>query len=104
MKYLKTYEQNSNKPKIGDYVLMKTDSKNIDYRNFLKSNAGKIEYIMGNVVYVLYKNIPIKLLKFFNFNTFSQEYYHTFNENKILVFSDNPDDLELKLSANKYNL
>lgn len=85
---------------------MRTDVKNKNIQNFIKNNTGQIIYLSDNFVDVKYKNIPIKILKtrFFIWNSTENEYCHTFNRNKILVFSNIPDDLELKLDTNKYNL
>lgn len=107
MKYLKSYENFKDKPKVGDYVLMRTDSRNIEYRNFLKNNIGQITNMSDYLVTVKYENVPTNLikLKIFNWNKSDGGfYYHTFNINKMLVFSDTPDDLELKIDTNKYNL
>jgi hypothetical protein len=114
MKYLKTHEQNSNEPQVGDYVLMgperwlSTDhfNKNMDYENFIKNNVGQITGLSTYLISVKYINIPIKLikLKFFEWDSLEQEYIHTFNKKKLLVFSNTPDDLQLKLVAKKYNL
>ena len=106
MKYIKKYE-NVEEPQVGDYVLMRTDSKNIDYRNFLKNNVGQIIEMESDFhMSVKYENVPIKFIKMglFVWSSVEQEYYHTFNKRKMLVFSDNPNDLELKFQMRKYNL
>ena len=49
MKHLKSYES-LNEPKVGDYVLMRTDSKNIDYKNFIRNTPGQIILISESVI------------------------------------------------------
>ena len=45
MRYLKSFESFTEIPKIGDYVLMRTDVKNKNIQNFIKNNTGQIIYL-----------------------------------------------------------
>lgn len=106
MRYIKTYEDINDRPKVGNYVLMRTDSKNIEYNNFIRNTPGVIVTISNTLVVVKYENIPIKLIKLnlFEWTPRGEFYYHIFNINKMLVFSETPDNLEIEIDTNKYNL
>jgi hypothetical protein len=103
MKYIKKYENFDKVPKIGDYVLMRTDSKNIDFRNFLKNNFGQIVKIGNSLVNVKYELSINKEIFYF----FDLDCSRSFNKKKIVAFSDNLDDLKLQLQfpeTSKYNI
>ena len=106
MKHIKKYEQNIS-IEVGDYVIC-TDNGITNDNNFevyLKSHIGKIilikKYIKDPYL-VLYENLPDK------FKTYSSTNDNLklikFNENEIIHFSKNKEDLEHIIVANKYNI
>jgi hypothetical protein len=106
MKYIKIYEY-FDKPNIGDYVIMKTLNKNIEYSNFLKTHPGEVMGYDDNIIRVRYTwnddfnvDIPYKWrMKFFEINNKDKTHpdfpflTHSFNKNKILVFNKDKDFL-----------
>jgi hypothetical protein len=93
MKYIKQYE-NSNEPHIGQYAIGYNEKLSEPERSLLPTLIGKITDIDSRGLYVLTYNINIYL----NINKW---YFH---KQQLIYFSDNKEDLETILSANKYNL
>ncbi len=130
MKYINTFEKwtlpffNKHKPKVGDYVICKVSFRAEDLRKFIDNNIGIItkkrkpnlkwgEAEFTTYYSVKYDNIPEEFKRFFKSDDGS---YHISNdeetfsgtneveENEIIHFSKNKEDLELILDTNKYNL
>jgi hypothetical protein len=102
MKYLKLYE-NFNKPEIGDYVICRSFYNNKYLNIFLSENIGQIVIINDKSLYsyiVKYNSKDLKNLR----TLFNNAGFRKFQENEILHFSKNKEDLELILSARKYNI
>lgn len=119
MKYIKTYENSQKPPKIGDYVAI-NPSKNLPVNNiyiniikdFLKNNIGQIINIkkekvmfppgkLNKINYMLavkYENVPEDVSGFFKNNI------KVFNLSSVAAFGKTKEEVEIKLSANKYNL
>ena len=105
MKHIKKFEQINNKPEIGDYVLCKAPNSALNpyLIDYLNSNFGQIvdEFTtntMGINYYVEYENIPEELKpKFLK----SKRIYR---EDSIIEYAKTKEELEVKLSAKKYNL
>jgi len=104
MKYIKTYENLSDKPQIGDYVMVDS-SQFIELDNFFNSEIGKIdsinerEILNGYPYYVKFKNkIPG--------STYgpSGDYQMAFKEKELFAWGSSLEDLNLKIKAKKYNL
>jgi hypothetical protein len=113
MKYIKTYEsiENVSTPKIGDYVICDDiyykNNQHFHFRyrqlnNFLKNNIGKIISLDGlynDRFSVKYKNIPHQIkISYFTDNI------RPFELEEIVHWSKNTKDLEMYITANKYNL
>jgi hypothetical protein len=98
MKHLRKF--NSDKPQVGDYVLMMSESNSEDVRNFIHSNVGKIKDIdfCNKCVYIIYENVP----KHLEANHLKKG--RQFDYNFILHRSKNKEDLLMILNQNKYNL
>jgi len=92
MKHLKTFENISKGPQVGDYVVCETDQEKV-YAQFVRSNVGLITRI------IFLSSYPYEI-----------EYSHTFlgtqffYRNEIVFWSKNKKDCEMFLDANKYNL
>ena len=100
MRYIKTYEQELNNPKIGDYVICKEESKaRLD--KFLSFNIGRILLRQdGKYKYIVtFDNIPEDIL-----DRFSVDGERAYSRAEILHFSPNKEDLELYIRASKYNI
>jgi hypothetical protein len=116
----KIYEKIDQKPKVGDYVLIKIseiDALNkfpwirdeiIKTNNFINNNIGKIIYIEENIINVRYTNIPKKIRKYFNYvnleGSRNRIGWKSFNYRFINEFGETKEELETKLQAKKYNL
>jgi len=101
MKYIKTYENIDNEPKVDDYVLCEEETKDENVKEYVKTHIGQILIIedLLKTMYnykVFYKNSN----KYFgnNGNCRSME------RNEIIHWSKNKEDLLPYLTANKYNL
>jgi hypothetical protein len=131
MRYLRTYEEKNNKPKVGDYVIC-DEGIHIDihldnlYDEFIKNNIGKCVNIVLNDIdlggnsddndeylYIInYDNIPKEIERYFCFDKhtgYADEDckftgFRSMLSNEIIYFSNNKDEMEVKISANKYNL
>lgn len=98
MKYLKSYEAKKLRPQIGDYVKMRSlGVDNTPFKIFLDNNVGQIKDINKKNVYVYYENVPDHLVSFPNNS-------RVFLLSQLEEFSKTKEDIEIKISANKYNL
>jgi len=105
MKYLKKYEDSTkDEPQIGDYVIceQKEGFAKIHINSIIRNNIGIILEITDKENYIVYYDcdIPQMLKRFFNDRVNSR----IILKNEIIYFSPNKEDLEVILSANKYNL
>jgi hypothetical protein len=107
MKYLKNFEINNNKTiSIGNYVLMNYKPSHkllINLSEFINNTIGVVINVSDDRIYVKYYNIPIKLKHFFkkiNNNEDVMSLYY----NDIIYFANTKEELEFKISTNKYNL
>ena len=110
MKYLKRFE-NTNKPKIGDYVVVHTNFIKAEANDFFMNNPGKITNISKrinpikefiNVVYDVSK-INVNVDRYFKY---SEVYGYTINFDleDVEYFSENHEDAEAYIQSKKYNL
>jgi len=120
MKYLKKFEDLQEVPKVGDYVLIITDSSNEHFKEFINNTIGVLEHIIkhkpdiwGNEsedsVSIKYENVPPMIKDMFYLSPFiTKDYgrqgFREFDIKKIVAFAKTKEELEIKLSANKYNL
>jgi len=105
MKYIKEYESLS--PQIGDYVKMRTDSKDINLILYYNENIGRIINIGKYHVKVSFKNTPPKSAKqIFDYDYKKDQYEKMFNTNKLVDFSKLEEDLikQIKYDTKKYNI
>jgi hypothetical protein len=110
MKHLKKYENVEDELQIGDYVILDS-SKILRYNynkiivDFLSNNIGKLTYIdIGLQKHKIYYNIPQNIkdeLKDYPI-TKNGIWYASLSD--ILYHSTNKKDLELYITANKYNI
>lgn len=107
MKYLKKFE-NNNEIEIGDYVLCSYDTDNMSYNiknlsNFISNNIGVVidnsdEYNID----IKYDNVPENIKMFFNgkdsnIRLGTERYL-------VLAFGKTIKDIEIYITANKYNI
>lgn len=76
------------------------------FHNFINNNVGEItsDYTKlsnEDIVRVRYLNVPKKLKQFFLFNN---GYEISIRVKKIITHSENKEDIEALIDANKYNL
>jgi len=115
MKYIKTYENKNSEPKIGDYVIIKTNHKDPRLINFFKNSVGKILNIKTEKAWgtnPLYETkfideIPEELSNIWD-SPFRNKNWKTATHwvgiENIVHFSKNKEDLEPYIISNKYNL
>jgi hypothetical protein len=102
MKYLKTFEENENEPQVGDYVIVR-ENRILLLDSFFSENVGRIvddKYSRRYPFLVQFENIPDDLKIEFGDKNNSRQ----FSIDEIDHWSKNKEDLELMISANKYNL
>lgn len=114
MRYIKTYEEinpwlDPSKVRIGDYVLLHTFSPIDEY---VDNNIGEVIDIGNNEVGVSFSPDKPTNMKFFfdvYFKLYADRYgekyfYRKFKKHDIKYTSQYKEDLEIMLTANKYNL
>lgn len=114
MKYIKTYEMLQNEPQIGDYVICEESNivskiESPESVVFISENIGKIitRSLRNSEIFLIkYKNVSSEISKYFEFDDIYKYYYNVraMYEREILHCAKDPKDLEIYLSANKYNL
>jgi len=102
MKYLKKFEKNS--PELLDYVIINTSTKNNILKDFINNHIGRVIYVGVINMRVAYDNIPNNLINYFYVDTEESFRFSIEMISDVVEFSYNREELELKLSANKYNL
>jgi len=117
MKHIKQYEELNNDPKKGDYILPKV-KWNVEsaWSYFFNNTIGKINYIKtkdkDKKVYeiIIYYNAEDTLedMKYIKLHPVNKDetifYYIVPIKKSDFDYSKNKEELEVKLSANKYNL
>ena len=115
MKYIKKFE-NIKEIQVGDYVICDEGYLLIsddDFDYFLRNNVGKCINIVGSEYIIEYKNIPSNIENYFRFDRNGS--YNNLNPwnitncrrmdiSEIIFHSENKEDCEAYISANKYNL
>jgi len=100
----KLYEKlnDNGAPNIGDYVIC-SDHENNNHDNFFKNKIGKILNINYDKIYthaITYDNIPDRLYD----NIIKGKRTIGVKRNNIIYWSENKEELEQMLQANKFNL
>ena len=108
MKHLKQYEDTSIKPKVGDYVLCEEDGDEAsDMLNlFIKNNIGVVDTVDINSKYpyvISYENVPKNINDEFKHN-YNRQCLRQMKKHEVKYWANNKEELEIKISANKYNL
>lgn len=126
MKIKRFNESRANgEPWIKDYVICEFKDSDLDIHKFLNNNIGRIRENRGKVKQddkyvtafsVNYKNIPDNLLEYFRYETMSDQMRDLFSfskdkkmvidvrESDIIAWSPKIEDVEVRLSTNKFNL
>lgn len=109
MKHIKLFEENYDKPKVGDYVLMKT--KVDELKNFIDNTIGILYSIEHEdekeltSYTVKYENIPTQVSwRFFSNNENGEINCKNFRAPLLVEFAPTIEELKVKLTANKFNL
>jgi hypothetical protein len=97
------FENNEDKPKVGDYVLCDISKYSNDKEliNFIKDNVGEI---------ISYDKVTFYLVKYYNIPKELDDWYfgiggvRHFTEEDILLYASTKEELETKIKANKFNL
>jgi len=131
MKIERFNENTNNEPKINDYIIFEYDNSNYnlggDIYDFLTNNIGRIRNYGGKVVvngktlrtyyvsydisnkhpeisnYFEYENIPDIIRDYFNLGSKKNKVIHL-NETNIKAFGKTIEELEMILTADKFNL
>jgi hypothetical protein len=115
MKHLKTYEESSTEPQVGDYVVCITKGLEDDFMpdyiknigKFIHNNIGQIVDIEPDDSQYNPYHVRYDLPKDFYDNTEYKEKFQNvflFKNNNILFFSKNKEHAELLLKSKKYNI
>jgi hypothetical protein len=101
MKYIKKFESNKDEPKIGDYVLTRSKSWN---HHLVTIANNKITNNIGKIINIGPKSAITnsKIVKNYYVKHGNQDWW--FIRDEIIYWSENKEELELILQANKYNL
>jgi hypothetical protein len=100
MKHLKTFEKyEDSSPKTGDYVILSAYSLNKEYNDFINNEIGKITRKTKNFYYIKYDYVPYGIRKWFTDGDRT-----TAELIDIKLFGKTKEEIELKKSANKFNL
>jgi len=122
MKYIKTFENTTNKPEVGDYVSIISkkyinhlkryyDEKELDnLKDYLLNHPGQIyTFFNDDRIIVTYGfKIPENVLKFFPYDKPYGGYNKIFNLEDINAIGKTKEELkqriEIKKNANKFNI
>lgn len=114
MKYLKQYEFFEDEPQIGDYVLcdikLERHNERENIMNFVNNNIGQIINIQDTEIRVQYTNVPKEIKNWFRQDTISfngkeyDKYSKLIHSDKIIAIGKTPEEVKIKIDANKYNL
>lgn len=107
MKYIKTFEKLYRKIKKSDYIKLNYNTNDSDINIFFNTNIGKIDDIIGyNPLWftVKFESIPDNISD--RFEKYKNYYIYriSFNNDDIEEYARTKEELELKLSTNKFNL
>ena len=116
MMYIKLYEELDEPIEVGDYIIREEDRFN-ELKPFFKENYGVVvdiprstkkdkKNVLGEVSliqYIIqYYNVPKELYNFFNRK--NGNFYRYCSLDEIIYHSKNKEDVEMKLSTQKYNI
>jgi len=99
MKYIKKFEASVDEIKIGEYVLLNTNSHfHTEYHDFINNNVGEVLGKDVYNIYVKYRNIPKNIEGNFDKNRIYA------NVKYIDKHSFDRNELEALVASKKYNL
>lgn len=110
MKHIKYFENNNEKPQIGDYLICEEKPEwesTPELINFIANNIGILkeyddETNIDKLIYVVqYDNIPNNISDHFNYNYYNCRGYYREN---IKLFSPIKEKIKPFINANKFNL
>ena len=107
MKYIKKYEEKSDKPKIGDYVKVNHNKFCVISKEIFKNNIGilveiiqrEVDLQLGGYPYIVEfdDNVPVT-------GTSMDDNKISLSLAEIEAFASTKEELDIKLNAKKYNL
>jgi hypothetical protein len=119
MKYLKLFEGLRNRPQVGDYAIVDFGNNSI-WCKYVSNNIGEVVGILDHYliffevddwIYDKFFDDPSESLDTRTFRKGLLEYRNGVRglsvqlpPERILAFSDNKEDLQLKLDAKRYNI
>ena len=98
-----SYQNKTESPKPGDYVICQDSIENIRLNNFINNNIGQIikHSKPGGYVICKYNNIPKDILRFFKHSSPNSI---LMSINEIKYWSPNKKELETILLSKKFNI
>ena len=108
MKHIKLFESyNIGEPAVGQFVICNEVNKDKNLELFINNNIGKIVTglsidVPGKDYYIRYYNIPENIRGHFSDNSKSSK--RCMVRREIKYWSSDKSELEILLSANKYNI
>jgi hypothetical protein len=122
MKHIKTYENVSTSPKVGDYVLGKFEWKDNIWSDYIYNNIGIIDHISSSISTIsgddikyytkytindyIYKEFFLKRNQTYNVVDENGDKYiiMSFTRKNIIEFASTKEELEIIIRSTKYNL
>ena len=111
MRYIKTYETIKDRPKVGEFVIVKDNSyttENPELSYFINNSIGEVIGILPEIfVEVKFENIPHKFKNYFSNSKYCKNFTDLsskFPPSKIVAHSFDKEELKIILQQNKYNL
>lgn len=111
MKYLKTYENLTIEPKVGDYVLMRVNLElykdKDEVNDFVNNTIGQIiEIHKDEEIRIRYDNVPDNIKDWFLNERHKGEktYSRILSKKNIVAIGETPEDVKFNKVINKYNL
>jgi hypothetical protein len=115
MKHIKTYENATNKLKVGYYVIASKFNNKPEVKDFFENNIGFIANVYPSKspmakdfnsvdISVIYDRPPDNVIKYANMMMVQGGWQTSFNDSQVIETAKTKKELKLKLAANKYNL
>lgn len=110
MKYLKTYENLTIEPKVGDYALMRVNlllyKDKDEVNDFVNNTIGQIiEIHKDEEIRIRYDNVPDNIKDWFlNDRKGEKRYSRILSKKNIVAIGETPEDVKFNKVINKYNL
>jgi len=117
MKYIKKFEKFENILKIGDYVLAISKANDVIFTSYINNSIGEVikitpvysknegnKYKVYDDIDIRYYGVPKSEIDLFTKEKKHNSYKIKFPSYMIYKFSENKEELEIEINANKFNL